>query len=119
MALRIVSLSPVFSSMGQTWVRGMASAAGGKNIGFIGLGNMGGHMASNLMKQGHKLHVFDISQAACDNLKSKGATVYKDTADLALKSDFVITMLPNNDIAKKAFCRDEYLGTSTHFLGED
>lgn len=103
MSLRIVCMSPVFSTMGQTLVRGMASAAGSKNIGFVGLGNMGGHMATNLMKNGHKLHVFDISKQACDSLKSKGATVYQNTSELALKSDFVITMLPNNDIVQKSY----------------
>ncbi len=33
-------------------------------IGFIGLGNMGGPMAANLLKAGHKLRVFDLSPAA-------------------------------------------------------
>lgn len=37
-------------------------------IAFIGLGQMGAPMASNLIKQGHQLHVFDISQAAVQTL---------------------------------------------------
>lgn len=49
------------------------------------------------------MHVFDISKQACDNLKTKGATVYDNTADLALNSDFVITMLPNNDIVYNTY----------------
>lgn len=104
MALRLVCVSPAFSAMGQTFVRAMSSQSGGsKNIGFIGLGNMGGHMATNLMKKGHKLHVFDISKPACDNLQAKGAKVYSKTSELALNSDFVITMLPNNDIVSKSY----------------
>ncbi|XP_061395915.1 probable 3-hydroxyisobutyrate dehydrogenase, mitochondrial [Musca vetustissima] len=103
MALRYICISPAFNSMGQTFVRAMSSQSGGKNIGFIGLGNMGGHMATNLMKKGHKLHVFDISKPACENMKAKGAQVYDNTSELALKSDFVITMLPNNDIVSKSY----------------
>lgn len=103
MALRLICISPAFNSMGQTLVRAMSTQSGAKNIGFVGLGNMGGHMATNLMKKGHKLHVFDISKPACDNLKAKGAQVYSNTSELALKSDFVITMLPNNDIVAKSY----------------
>jgi len=103
MALRIVCLSPAFNVMGQTMVRAMSSQASSKNIGFVGLGNMGGHMATNLMKKGHKLHVYDISKEACDNLKSKGAKVYEKTSELAQNSDFVITMLPNNDIVADTY----------------
>ncbi|XP_036331405.1 probable 3-hydroxyisobutyrate dehydrogenase, mitochondrial [Rhagoletis pomonella] len=104
MALRIVFTLPTSKALGQTLVRAMSSqAAASKNVGFIGLGNMGGHMASNLIKQGHKLHVYDISKEACNNLKSKGATIYEKTTDLAKNSDFVITMLPNNDIVWEAY----------------
>ncbi|XP_037952260.1 probable 3-hydroxyisobutyrate dehydrogenase, mitochondrial [Teleopsis dalmanni] len=103
MALRIVCTSPAMNALSQTLVRCMSTQGASKNIGFVGLGNMGGHMASNLMKQGHKLHVFDISKQACDNLKAKGATVYEKTSELAQKSDFVITMLPNNDIVANTY----------------
>lgn len=77
--------------------------SGPKNVGFIGLGNMGGPMASNLMAKGHKLHVFDISQQAKDNLKAKGAVTYDNVSDLAKASDFVVTMLPNNDIVADTY----------------
>lgn len=103
MALRLVCISPAFNAMGQTVVRAMSTQTASKNIGFVGLGNMGGHMASNLIKKGHKLHVFDISKPACDNLKAKGAKVYGNTAELAKIADFVITMLPNNDIVNKSY----------------
>lgn len=102
MSIRIVSQS-LLSALNQTLVRGMSTQGGSKNIGFVGLGNMGGHMASNLIKAGHKLHVYDISKPACDNLKAKGATVYTKTSELAQNSDFVITMLPNNDIVDASY----------------
>uniref|UniRef100_A0A1B0DC71 3-hydroxyisobutyrate dehydrogenase n=1 Tax=Phlebotomus papatasi TaxID=29031 RepID=A0A1B0DC71_PHLPP len=82
--------------------RNMSSGAS-KRVGFIGLGNMGGHMASNLIKKGHKLNVFDISAPACEALKAKGATVSKSYQDVAKSSDFVVTMLPNNDIVSETY----------------
>ncbi|XP_016991426.1 probable 3-hydroxyisobutyrate dehydrogenase, mitochondrial [Drosophila rhopaloa] len=65
-------------------------------IGFIGLGNMGGHMASNL-------NVYDISEKACSDLKAQGATVYSKTPDLARNSEIVITMLPNNSVVDASY----------------
>ncbi len=41
-------------------------------IGFVGLGNMGGPMAANLIKAGHKLRVFDISEAAMAKARGRG-----------------------------------------------
>lgn len=41
-------------------------------IGFIGLGNMGGHMARNLLKNGKKLIVFDVMSAPVEQLKVRG-----------------------------------------------
>ena len=41
-------------------------------IGFIGLGNMGGPMARNLLKAGHTLTAFDLSATACDAAVDKG-----------------------------------------------
>jgi 3-hydroxyisobutyrate dehydrogenase len=44
------------------------------NIAFIGLGNMGGPMARNLLKAGHALTVFDVVQRNVDLLVAAGAT---------------------------------------------
>ena len=41
-------------------------------VGFIGLGNMGCHMANNLMKKGHSLVVYDITKEAVDNAVKSG-----------------------------------------------
>jgi 3-hydroxyisobutyrate dehydrogenase len=43
------------------------------NIGFIGLGNMGGPMAANLVSAGHNVTVFDLNQNAVADLVEKGA----------------------------------------------
>ena len=52
-------------------------------VGFIGLGNMGGPMATNLVKAGHNVAVFDLSHAACDQLKEKGASVAGSAVEAA------------------------------------
>ncbi|MDS1311711.1 3-hydroxyisobutyrate dehydrogenase [Marinobacter xiaoshiensis] len=63
-------------------------------ITFIGLGNMGGPMASNLVKAGHEVTVFDLSKDAVAALVSEGAKT-ADTAHEAAKGvECVITMLP-------------------------
>ena len=63
-------------------------------VAFIGLGNMGGPMATNLIKAGHSVVVFDLSQAACDQLRSAGASVAATAAEAAVGKDYVISMLP-------------------------
>lgn len=50
------------------------------------------------IEQGHKLNVYDVVPAACADLKSEGGTVCGSVQEVAKSSDYVITMLPNNDI---------------------
>lgn len=61
---------------------------------FIGLGNMGGPMAINLIKAGHQVAVFDLSEAACKQLAEAGATVADSAAAASEGADYVISMLP-------------------------
>ena len=63
-------------------------------IAFIGLGNMGGPMAANLVKAGHKVIAFDLAAASRDQAKSDGAAVADSGAAAAKGADVVITMLP-------------------------
>jgi 3-hydroxyisobutyrate dehydrogenase len=63
-------------------------------IAFIGLGNMGGPMAANLIKAGHKLCVFDLSQAAVAKLVEAGAEAAPSASEAAKGAEAVITMLP-------------------------
>ena len=65
------------------------------NVGFIGLGTMGGPMAHNLLKKGHRLTVTDILPAAVAALTAVGATAAATPRDVAAGSDIVITMLPD------------------------
>ncbi|SJN59792.1 2-(hydroxymethyl)glutarate dehydrogenase [Vibrio ruber DSM 16370] len=69
-------------------------------IGFIGLGQMGMPMALNLLKGGHSLKVFDINEAAIQQLVTQGATAAVSPADAALDAEFVVTMLPNGTLVK-------------------
>ncbi|WP_431225292.1 sulfolactaldehyde 3-reductase [Serratia sp. L9] len=70
-------------------------------IAFIGLGQMGTPMASNLIRQGHRLNVFDISPAAVNNLVAQGANAAASPAQAAQDAEFVITMLPNGDLVRE------------------
>ncbi|MBN1006090.1 3-hydroxyisobutyrate dehydrogenase [Amphritea pacifica] len=63
-------------------------------IGFIGLGNMGGPMAINLLKAGHEVKAFDLSQAAVEHVVSEGGTAVASAVEAATGADFVISMLP-------------------------
>jgi 3-hydroxyisobutyrate dehydrogenase len=63
-------------------------------ITFIGLGNMGGPMASNLVKAGHKVTVFDLSKEAVQALVSEGAQTADTAHEAAKGAECVITMLP-------------------------
>ena len=63
-------------------------------IGFIGLGNMGGPMAANLLKAGHSLTVFDLSKPALQAAVDAGARTAASPREAAQTSETVITMLP-------------------------
>jgi 3-hydroxyisobutyrate dehydrogenase len=64
------------------------------NVAFIGLGNMGGPMAANLVKAGHKVIAFDLVDASKTQAKSDGATIADSAAAAVKGADIVITMLP-------------------------
>jgi len=70
-------------------------------IGFIGLGIMGKPMAKNLLKAGHELVVYDILAAPVAELVKAGAKAGLSPKDVAVKSDMVITMLPNSPEVKE------------------
>jgi 3-hydroxyisobutyrate dehydrogenase len=63
-------------------------------IAFIGLGNMGGPMAANLVKAGHKIVAFDLVAASRDQAKADGAAVAESATASVKDAEVVITMLP-------------------------
>ena len=64
------------------------------DIGFIGLGNMGGPMAANLAAAGHAVTAFDISADALARAREAGAAAAGSVAETAAGRQVVITMLP-------------------------
>ena len=74
-------------------------------IGFVGLGNMGGPMAANLIRAGHKLRVLDLSRPAVAKIVEAGAEAAASASDATKGVDAVITMLPAGQ-----HVRDIYLG---------
>jgi 3-hydroxyisobutyrate dehydrogenase len=63
-------------------------------IGFIGLGNMGGPMAANLVKAQHQVMAFDLSDKAVAAAVANGASQAASIADAFKNAEVVITMLP-------------------------
>ena len=64
------------------------------NIAFIGLGNMGAPMASNLVKAGHSVTVFDLMESAMQALESEGASRAASAEEAARGAEVIISMLP-------------------------
>ena len=65
-----------------------------QTIAFIGLGNMGGGMAANLLKNGYAVRAFDLSEDALAKAESHGAVRAASAADAAAGADAIVTMLP-------------------------
>src|SRR5712672_3994796 len=64
-------------------------------IGFIGLGNMGGPMSRRLVEAGHKLTVFDTRKEAMDKLVAMGAQAASSPKDVADRAETVLASLPS------------------------
>lgn len=64
------------------------------NIVFIGLGNMGGPMAANLVKAGHDVTGVDLSVDAKNVLEAAGGKTAASIADAAANAEVVVSMLP-------------------------
>jgi len=76
-----------------------------KNIGFIGLGNMGGPMARNLLKAGYRVKAFDVLSSALGDVAAAGAVAASSAQAAASDVEAVITMLPAG-----MHVREVYLG---------
>jgi len=63
-------------------------------IAFIGLGNMGGPMAANLVKARHEVRGFDLVAALCDEAAKSGIGIAASGVDAVKAADAVVTMLP-------------------------
>ncbi len=68
--------------------------------GYIGLGNLGGHLAASLIRAGFDLVVHDRDPALSDRHRAMGATVATSAADLARQVDHVFTCLPSPAVSE-------------------
>ena len=72
-------------------------------IGFLGLGNMGGPMAANLIKAGHEVRGYDVVPAACIAAAAQGILIVTSAKDVANDADILITMLPTGDHVRTVY----------------
>ena len=77
-----------------------------QTLGFVGVGRMGGPMASRLLDAGHSLVIYDTSQDALAPLAARGATVAASAADVASKAEVVFLSLPTPPIVQAVVTGD-------------
>ncbi len=75
-------------------------------IAFIGLGNMGGGMAANLVKAGHEVRAFDLSEPALAAARSAGCATFPTAKEACATAEAVVSMLPNGAIVKQVYWDD-------------
>ncbi len=78
-------------------------------IAFIGLGNMGGGMAPNLVHAGHEVRAFDLSQTALAHAREQGCEACGSIEDAVEGAEAVVSMLPSGAIVREVY-RDHVLG---------
>ena len=75
-------------------------------IAFIGLGNMGGGMAANLVKAGHAVRAFDLAPAALERAREHGCETFETVREALQGIDAVVSMLPNGKIVDAVYGGD-------------
>ncbi|WP_283160256.1 MULTISPECIES: 3-hydroxyisobutyrate dehydrogenase [unclassified Pseudonocardia] len=75
-------------------------------IGFVGLGNMGGPMAANLVKAGYDVQGFDLGEEAKAAAARAGVTVVSSADEAAEGADTLVTMLPKGDHVRSVLLGD-------------
>ncbi|CAM3108767.1 3-hydroxyisobutyrate dehydrogenase [Vibrio neptunius] len=88
-------------------------------IAFIGLGNMGGPMAENLLAAGLKVQVFDLMPQAVRKLESAGAVAAPTVEDAVKGADTVVTMLPAGEHVRAIYLGDHSGGVGLLNMVED
>ena len=76
-------------------------------IGFIGLGNVGGKLASSLLRNNFDLTVRDLDERLTKPLKDLGAKVAKSAKELAEQTDLIITSLPSPETSAEVMEADD------------
>jgi 3-hydroxyisobutyrate dehydrogenase len=78
-------------------------------IAFIGLGNMGGGMAANLVKAGHGVSAFDLSETALTKAAEHGCETFSSVREAVAGAEAVVSMLPNGKIVERVY-EDDVIG---------
>ncbi len=81
-------------------------------IAFIGVGNMGGPMARNLVKAGEGVTAFDLSAAVLEPVVAAGAAKAASVKEAVKDADVVITMLPAGQHVRAVYLEDGILGAA-------
>lgn len=68
--------------------------------GYVGLGNLGGHLAASLIRAGHEVTVYDRDASLAERHRAMGATVAESPADVAARVDHVFTCLPSPAVSE-------------------
>ena len=76
-------------------------------IAFIGLGNMGGGMAANLVKAGHNVRAFDLSQEAVNTAIGAGCFAAGSTQEALKCAEIVVTMLPAGQHVRSVYLGED------------
>ena len=79
-------------------------------IGFIGTGLMGLPMAKNILKAGYNLKAFNRSQNKAAPLKDQGAEISSSIKEAVSDSDFIITMLTDDNAVDEIMSSSDFLG---------
>ena len=75
-------------------------------IAFIGLGNMGGGMAANLVKAGYAVNAFDLAEAALTKAGENGCETFTNVREAVAGVEAVVSMLPNGKIVESVYEND-------------
>jgi len=75
-------------------------------IAFIGLGNMGGGMAANLVRAGHEVRAFDLSADALEAAQGNGCATFTSASEACDGAEAVVSMLPSGAIVKGVYANE-------------
>lgn len=85
-----------------------------QRVGFIGVGTMGKPMATNLLKNGYPVIVYDINPKPVEELTGKGAETARSSKEIAQSSEVVITMLPKSEHVEAVILGPDGVLEGTH-----
>ena len=90
-----------------------------QSIAFIGLGHMGGPMAANLHKAGHRVTAFDLSDEALARAREQGLQVAASAAEAVEGAQVVVSMLPASRHVESLFLGDDGLRSEERRVGKE